>query len=70
MKTHIKQWALCLVLTAFTDWGNAFGADWVVEENGISPNFATIQDAVTAASPGDRIFVVNKSGSIPYMENV
>lgn len=70
MKTHTKQWALCLVLTAFTDWGNAFGADWVVEENGISPNFATIQDAVTAASPGDRIFVVNKSGSIPYMENV
>ena len=70
MKTSTKLWALATFLTAFTGWGNAFGADWVVEENGVSPNFATIQDAVTAASPGDRIFVVNKSGSIPYLENV
>lgn len=46
------------------------GADLIVEENGVLPNFSSIQAAVTAAQPGDRIFVKNKSGGIPYQENV
>lgn len=45
-------------------------ADLIVEENGVLPNYATIQAAVTAAQPGDRIFVKNKAGNVPYQENV
>lgn len=45
-------------------------ADLIVEENGVLPNYATIQDAVAAASSNDRIFIKNKSGNIPYQENV
>lgn len=45
-------------------------ADLIVEENGVLPNYGTIQAAVTAAGAGDRIFVKNKSGSVPYQENV
>lgn len=48
----------------------AFSADLVVEENGVSPNYSSIQDAVTAAAPNDRIFIKNKSGNVPYLENV
>lgn len=47
-----------------------YAADLIVEENGVSPNFATIQSAVTAATAGDRIFVKNKAGNVPYQENV
>ena len=45
-------------------------ADLIVEENGVLPNYSTIQAAVDAANPGDRIFVKNQSGGIPYLENV
>lgn len=45
-------------------------ADLIVEENGVLPNYSTIQAAVTAANPGDRIFIKNKAGSIPYQEDV
>ena len=45
-------------------------ADLIVEENGVLPNYPTIQNAVNAASDGDRIFVKNKAGAVPYMENV
>ena len=45
-------------------------ADLIVEEFGTLPNYSTISAAVTAAMPGDRIFVKNKSGDIPYNENV
>ena len=48
----------------------AHAADLIVEENGVLPNYGTIQDAVNAASDGDRIFVKNKSGNVPYQENV
>jgi hypothetical protein len=46
--------------------------DLIVEENGVAPNYATIQAAVTAASSSvvDRIFVKNKAGNVPYLENV
>lgn len=48
----------------------SFAADLIVEESGVSPLYGTITDAVAAASPGDRIFVKNKSGNVPYTENV
>jgi len=52
-------------------WTNSLqAADLIVEENGVLPNYGTIQDAVSAASDGDRIFIKNKSGGIPYQENV
>jgi hypothetical protein len=46
--------------------------DLIVEENGVAPNYATIQAAVNAASTSqvDRIFVKNKAGNVPYQENV
>ena len=47
-----------------------WAADLIVEENGVLPNFATIQSAVNATQPGDRIFVKNKAGGVPYQENV
>ena len=49
---------------------SAWAADLVVEENGIAPNYSSIQAAVTAASPGDRIFVKNKAALVPYQESV
>ena len=59
----ILAMAMCVTLTMR-------GADLIVEENGVLPNFSSIQAAVTAAQPGDRIFVKNKSGGVPYQENV
>jgi hypothetical protein len=49
---------------------NVFAGDLIVEENGVLPNYATIQAAVNAALSGDRIFVKNKAGNVPYNENV
>lgn len=54
----------------FVLFPSAKAADLIVEENGVLPNYGTIQDAVNAASDGDRIFVKNKSGNVPYQENV
>ena len=65
MKTIVPSF-----LAAFAFALSSFGADLIVEESGISPLYGTIQDAVTAASPGDRVFVKNKSGSVPYTESV
>lgn len=69
MKTFISKLGLA-ALAVLLSFGYSFGADLIVEENGVLPNYATIQDAVNAASPGDRIFIKNKSGGIPYQENV
>lgn len=44
--------------------------DLIVEENGVLPNYGTISDAVAAAGNGDRIFIKNKAGNVPYLENV
>jgi hypothetical protein len=49
---------------------NVFAGDLIVEENGVLPNYATVQAAVNAALSGDRIFVKNKAGNVPYNENV
>lgn len=42
-------------------------ADFVVDDQG---TYQTIQAAIDAASAGDRIFVKNKSGNIPYGQDV
>ena len=60
-------WAVFVTCLSVT---SIFGADLIVEENGVLPNYGTIQDAVAAASDGDRIFVKNKAGNIPYQEDV
>ncbi len=67
-RTFIIRKAICLATLAFPLPATA--ADLIVEENGVLPNYSTIQAAVTAAMPGDRIFVKNKAGGIPYQENV
>jgi len=59
-----------MLLSAMLITSTTFSADLIVEENGILPNFSSIQSAVIAASAGDRIYVKNKSGGIPYQENV
>ena len=69
MKRAIKTFAW-MVMLAFLQVGIVNAADLIVEENGVLPNYGTIQDAVNAASDGDRIFVKNKAGNVPYQENV
>lgn len=69
MKTVISK-LLPVAVGLLTLWSSAYASDLIVEENGVLPNFATIQAAVTAAQPGDRIFVKNKAGNVPYQENV
>ena len=44
--------------------------DLVVEENGISPSYSSIAAAVAAANTGDRIFIKNKAGNLPWLENI
>ena len=64
----LKFIAVLLVagLVSFT----ASAADLIVEENAVLPNYANIQDALNAASDGDRIFVKNKVGAVPFMEDI
>lgn len=69
MKTKLRMYLWALV-AAMTLAHSGYAADLIVEENGVLPNYATIQSAVTAANPGDRIFVKNKAGNVPYQENV
>ena len=66
-KTKCTPWTAALFASLSL---SATAADLIVEENGVLPNLGTIQAAVTAAQPGDRIFVKNKVGGIPYNENV
>lgn len=44
--------------------------DLIVEEFGISPSYSSIAAAVAAASDGDRIFIMNRTGNIPWIENI
>ena len=67
-----RVFQLCTValVTAFAMAFSLKAADLIVEENGVLPNYGTIQDAMNAASDGDRVFVKNKAGNVPYQENV
>ena len=44
--------------------------DLIVEENGVLPSYNSITAAIAAASSGDRIFIKNKSGNLPWLENI
>jgi hypothetical protein len=44
--------------------------DLIVEENGVSPSYDSITAAVRAANSGDRIFIKNKAGNLPWVENI
>ncbi len=45
-------------------------ADRIVEEFGSSPTYPNIAAAVTAAVDGDRIIIKNRTGDIPWIENI
>ncbi len=49
---------------------NLKAVDRIVQESGPSGTFASITLAVNAASDGDRIIIVNRSGGLPWQENV
>lgn len=44
--------------------------DLIVEEFGIFPSYSSIAAAVAAASDGDRIFIQNRAGNVPWIENI
>jgi len=44
--------------------------DLIVEEFGITPSYPSITAAVAAANDGDRIFIMNRAGNIPWIENI
>lgn len=60
---------LSLLITVVT-LAQLNAADLLVEEFGLSPAYSTIGDAVAAASDGDRIIIKNRTGGIPWVENV
>ena len=49
---------------------SVYAADLIVEEGAVAPNYASIQDAVDNAQPGDRIFIKNKDNNIHWFEAV
>lgn len=60
---------LVLVL-ALTCTMRVNAADLIVEEFGLSPAFSSISDALAAANDGDRIFIKNRGGLVPWIENL
>lgn len=57
--------AVALFLTA-----NVFSADLIVEEFGAPPAYSSIQAAIDAAVDGDRILIKNRTGGIPWIEDI
>lgn len=49
---------------------NMLAVDRIVEEFGTSPAYANIASAVAAAADGDRIIIKNRTGDIPWIENI
>ncbi len=64
MKKSLLLWVIIAI--AIT----ARAADLVVEEYGQAPSYSSIQSAISAASSGDRIFIKNKAGNLPWLENI
>jgi hypothetical protein len=64
MKKTIITLLLFFVLT------KSFATDRIVQENGAVGTFATITDAINAASDGDRIIIFPKIGGNAYIENI
>jgi len=49
---------------------NMSAVDRIVEEFGSAPTYPNIAAAVTAAADGDRIIIKNRTGDIPWIENI
>ena len=63
-----KLLLLCTALIAIVVFAHA--NDLVVEESGLPPSYSSITAAVAAANSGDRIFIKNKAGNLPWLENI
>lgn len=48
----------------------AYATDRIVEEWGVSPTYSSIQAAIDAAVNGDRILIKNRTGGIPWIEDI
>lgn len=57
-----------LFVTLFAS--QTFAVDLVVQESGPVGTYASIGAAVSAASDGDRILIVNRPGGLPWQENI
>lgn len=64
---HLRYLIFILFLIPLT---NLKAVDRIVQESGPSGTYASITLAVNAASDGDRIIIVNRSGGLPWQENV
>jgi len=65
MKNSILLFVLLLSVSL-----TSMATDRLVVENGLAPAYSSISAAVAAASAGDRIFIENRGGNIPWFENV
>lgn len=63
-----KLLLLCTALIAIVVFAHA--NDLIVEESGLPPSYSSITAAVAAANSGDRIFIKNKAGNLPWLENI
>lgn len=59
-----------LTLLAIFIAGSTYATDRIVEEWGVSPTYSSIQAAIDAASNGDRILIKNRTGGIPWIEDI
>lgn len=65
----MKKLSLSLILFCLVAYVS-MGADLLVEEFGVNPSYSSISSAVAAASDGDRIIIKNRSGGLPWQENI
>jgi hypothetical protein len=63
-----KLLLLCTALVAIVAFAHA--NDLIVEESGLPPSYSSITAAVAAANSGDRIFIKNKAGNLPWLESI
>lgn len=68
--THRTMNACPLFATLLFAPLSALATDRVVEEFGISPTYPNITAAVNAAVDGDRIVIMDRAGSIPWIEDI
>lgn len=65
----MKKMILTL-LAVFGGFTAVSAADLYVRDLGAGGAYATVSEAITAASDGDRIIIRPKSGGVPYLENI
>lgn len=64
MKKLLLLWVIALMAS------KTFATDLLVEEFGSLPVYNTISAAVAAANDGDRIIIRNRTGGLPWIEDV